>query len=179
MGRGGNRSVIGGPGSRLCRRGSYISRILHIMTRHLNFRLDRGAFRACKVLAAALLMIPMCALGGTFGTVVAIRGHAADIALDERRGVLYVANFGANRIEVMSLAKHTIGTSINVAPQPGSMALSPDGQFLLIAHFGNFQSPSSPKNALTLINLATNGKQTFTLGDPPLGVAFGTDGRAL
>ena len=106
------------------------------MTRHFNFRLDRGAFRASKVLAAALLMIPMCALGGTFGTVVAIRGHAADIALDERRGVLYVANFGANRIEVMSLAKHTIGTSINVAPQPGSMALSPDGQFLLIAHFG-------------------------------------------
>ena len=33
----------------------------------------------------------------TFGTVVPIGGEAADIALDETRGVLYIANFTANR----------------------------------------------------------------------------------
>ena len=88
------------------------------------------------------------AWGGTFGKVVAIGGHASDLALDEARGVLYVANFTANRIEVMSLADHSIQTSMNVAPQPGSIALSPDGRYLVVAHFGNFVAPNTPRNAL-------------------------------
>jgi hypothetical protein len=46
--------------------------------------------------------------GATFGTAVAIGGHASDIALDERRAVLYIANFTANRIEVMSLASNSV-----------------------------------------------------------------------
>jgi uncharacterized protein (TIGR03437 family) len=117
---------------------------------------------------------------GTFGTVVAIGGEAADVALDQSRGVLYIANFTANRIEVMSLATNTIQTSINVAPQPGSISLSPDAHWLLVAHFGNNTAPQSPANALTLIDLtANNSKQTIALGNPPLGVAFGLDDKAL
>lgn len=115
----------------------------------------------------------------TFGTVVPIGGHASDIALDEARGVLYIANFTANRVEVMSTADRMIRTSINVSPQPGSLALSPDGQFLVIAHFGNFQTPSAPNNVLTVINLNGNSRQTFALANPPLGVAFGSDDKAL
>lgn len=111
--------------------------------------------------------------------MVAIGGHAADLALDEARRVLYVANFTANRIEVMSLADGRIQTSINVAPNPGSLALSPDGRHLVITHYGNFQAPSSPTNALTIIDLASGGRQTFAMGTPPLGVAFGIDGLAL
>ena len=120
------------------------------------------------------------ALAGTFGKVVPIGGAAADLALDEARGVLYVANFTANRIEVMSLATNTIRTSINVAAQPGSLALSPDGRWLLVAHFGNRAAPGTPSNSLTLIDLsANNARQTFALGNSPLGVAFGIDNRAL
>ncbi|HZT31496.1 MAG TPA: hypothetical protein VFA33_16525 [Bryobacteraceae bacterium] len=133
-------------------------------------------FRAAFV--ALLLSIP--AWPATFGTVVPIGGHAADIALDEARGVLYIANFTANRIELLSLSDHAIRSSMNVAPQPGALALSPDGQFLLIAHFANFQPPGTPANALTVVNLNAPGtRQTFTLGSPPLGVAFGNDGLAL
>ncbi len=135
----------------------------------------RMALGACFVLAGP----GEHAWGGTFGKVVAIGGHAADLALDEGRGVLYVANFTANRVEVMSLASGSIQTSMNVAPQPGSLALSPDGRFLLVAHFANFQTPGTPNNALTVIDLNTGGKQTFALGFPPLGVAFGIDDRAL
>ena len=69
------------------------------------------------VLAASLAA---AAWGGTFGTVVSIGGEAADLALDETRGVLYIANFTANRIDVMSLATNTVQTSINVAAQPSS-----------------------------------------------------------
>jgi uncharacterized protein (TIGR03437 family) len=127
----------------------------------------------------AMVCAAEVAAGGTFGKVVAIGGQGSDLALDESRGVLYIANFTANRIEVMSLADYTIASSINVAPQPSSMALSPDNRFLVVTHFGNFAAPGSPNNSLTVIDLNSNGKQTFALGNPPLGVAFGIDGRAL
>ena len=119
------------------------------------------------------------ASAGTLGKVVAIGGHASDLALDEARGVLYVANFTANRIEVVSLTGLAVQTSINVPPQPGALALSPDGNYLVVAHYGNFQAPNTPRNALTVIRLGTGEKQTFVLGNPPLGVAFGLDNRAL
>ena len=116
---------------------------------------------------------------GTFGKVVPIGGHAADLALDEARGVLYVANFTANRVEVVSLADGSIKTSLNVAPQPGSLALSADGRYLVVTHFGNYKPPASPTNALTVIDLTSNGRRTYALGNAPLGVAFGIDNLAL
>lgn len=116
---------------------------------------------------------------GTLGRVVPIGGQGADLALDESRGVLYIANYTANRIEVMSLANQTIQTSINVPAQPSSVALSPDGKYLVIAHFGNFAAPASSSNGLTVIDLETNARQTFAMGTAPLGVAFGLDNRAL
>lgn len=119
------------------------------------------------------------ASGAPFGRVIEIGGHAADLALDERRGLLYVANFGANRIEVISLANYAVATSMNVAPQPASLALSPDGRYLVVAHFANYASPASRANALTVIDLETRGRQTFALGAPPLGVAFAIHGQAL
>src|ERR1035437_6412638 len=88
-------------------------------------------------LVAALASAVTPSVAATFGTVVPIGGHASDIALDESRGVLYIANFTANRIEVMSTADYSIHTSMNVAPQPGALSLSPDSKFLLVVHFGN------------------------------------------
>jgi uncharacterized protein (TIGR03437 family) len=125
------------------------------------------------------VLIAAAALGATFGTVVPIGGQASDIALDEARGVLYIANFTANTIEVMTLANNNIQTSINVNPQPSSISVSPDDHWLLIAHYGNNGSGSST-NALTLIDLTNNySKQVIALGNPPLGVAFGMDDNAL
>ena len=128
------------------------------------------------ILAASLAG---AAWGGTFGSVVSIGGEASDLALDETRGVLYIADFTGNQIDVMSLATNTIVTSINVAAQPSSISLSPNGQYLVATNFGNAASPGSPSNALTVINLTTQGVQTFSLGNPPIGVAFGADGLAL
>lgn len=126
------------------------------------------------------LLLVAAASAGTFGKVVVIGGHAADLALDEGRGRLYIANFGANRIEIMSLASRSLEpASMNVAPQPASLALSPDGRYLVVTHYGNFQAPGSSSNALTVIDLETNDRKTFAMGNPPLGVAFGIDGLAL
>src|SRR5277367_3118496 len=124
-----------------------------------------------KILLAATLAAPVWA--GTFGTVVSIGGEAADVALDETRGVLYIANFTANRIDVMSLATNTIQTSINVGAQPSSISLSPDGHYLVATNFGNAAAPGSPSNSLTVIDLTNQGTQTFSPGNAPLGVAFG------
>jgi uncharacterized protein (TIGR03437 family) len=125
------------------------------------------------------LSIGVAAGSGKFGKVVAIGGAAADIALDESRGYLYIANFTANRIEEMSLANYTIRTSINVPSQPSSLTLSPDNRYLVIGHYGNAASSGTAGNALTVIDLDSGGKQTFVLANPPLGVQFGIDGRAL
>jgi uncharacterized protein (TIGR03437 family) len=127
----------------------------------------------------AAIALAGAALGGTFGTIVPIGGQASDIALDEARGVLYIANFAANRIEVMKTSDLSIPQSINVNPLPGSIALSRDGQFLLVAHYGNFKPPATLDAALTLINLRTNTRQTLSLPAAPLAVAFGADGLAL
>ena len=134
----------------------------------------------CLILTAfaALLSSSPC-VAASFGTVAPIGGHASDIALDESRGVLYIANFTANRIEVMSTADYSIRTSMNVAPQPGALSLSPDSKFLLVAHYGSLAAADPSKNAITLINLNDNTRQTFSTGDTPLGLAFIADGRCF
>jgi uncharacterized protein (TIGR03437 family) len=123
--------------------------------------------------------ITAAAWGGTFGTVVSIGGQASDIALDEPRGVLYISNFTANQIEVMSLQNNTIQTSYNVAAQPSALALSPDDHWLVVCHYGNAAPPASSSNALTIIDLTSGNQQVFSLASPPLGAAFGIDGLAL
>lgn len=138
---------------------------------------NRSIIALCVWLPATLLSA--AGWSATFGTPVPLGGHAADLALDERRGVLYVANFTANRVDVVSLADHTVQNSMNVSPQPGSLALSPDGRYLVVTHFGNFKEPSSESHALTVIDLETRGRQTYALGAPGLGVAFGANGLAL
>jgi len=115
----------------------------------------------------------------SFGTVVPIGGTASDICLDEGRGVLYIANLGGSTIQVMSLADNTIHSSMNVAPNPISMSLSPDGQYLLVAHYGNWTVPDPNKNLITLIHLSDHTSVTYNTFDPPLGVAFVYSGQAL
>ncbi|MGD0200642.1 MAG: hypothetical protein ABSD27_07835 [Bryobacteraceae bacterium] len=104
---------------------------------------------------------------------------ASDLALDEARGVVYVANFTANRIDVISLQTKRLTDSINVPPQPSSLALSPDGRYLLVTHLSNFKPPLTPYNGLTILNLSTSTQQKLTFASPPMGVAFGYDGLAL
>jgi hypothetical protein len=65
----------------------------------MEFRMLRKS--TILALAGSLLTMGAAYGAGTLGQVVPIGGAAADVALDEARGKLYVANFTANRIEVM------------------------------------------------------------------------------
>jgi uncharacterized protein (TIGR03437 family) len=117
-----------------------------------------------KILKCALsLCLVSAAWAGTFGKVVPIGGHASDIAVDERRGVVYVSNFTANRIEVMSMANETLATPMEVALQPASLALSPDNRYLVVAHY----------------DLDGNVRQHLVIGPRVLAVAFGGSPLAL
>src|SRR6266498_2852485 len=61
----------------------------YFMTRRFGFRTLSGGILA--------LVMSTTGWAGVFGRVVPIGGNASDIALDESRGVLYIANFTANR----------------------------------------------------------------------------------
>ena len=49
----------------------------------------------------------------------------------------------------------------------------------MVVHYGNFTSAASTSNLITVIHLADNSRQTFSTGDPPLGVAFIATGQAM
>jgi DNA-binding beta-propeller fold protein YncE len=132
------------------------------------------------ILACSLAALP--ATAATFGKVVSIGGHAADIALDEGRGVLYIANYTSSRIDVMSTTDFTIGRSISVPAYPGGVAMSPNGRYLLVTHYASTAGStlSQPgQNAITVIDLTNNAKRTYGVSSGPVGAAFGIDGLAL
>ncbi|MDX2268352.1 MAG: hypothetical protein NW208_09610 [Bryobacter sp.] len=144
----------------------------------VNYR-QNALMSVVVTLMSALCWMVHPASGATFGSRVVISGQTADLALDERRGVVYVANFTANRIEVVSMQSASIVTSFNVAPQPGSLSVSPDGRYLVIAHYGNSAEGITPRNAITIVDLDQNQRQTLSISSVPLSVAFGVDGKAL
>jgi uncharacterized protein (TIGR03437 family) len=126
-------------------------------------------------MTAAVSVAPLAA--ATFGTVVPITGHAADLALDEARGKLYIANFTANRIDVLSTSDNIVHSSINIAAQPGSVTLSRDGRFLVATNYVNPTAAAPNSSMLTVIDLTTNARQTFSTGDPALGASFFSAGN--
>lgn len=118
-------------------------------------------------------------LAATFGTVVPIGGHGSDLALDERRGLLYVANFTANRIEVMSTWDKTLRTPIPVAAQPASIALSPNGRYLVVAHYAKWVSGVTASPSITVLDLDAGTRRNIAMASSPLAVAFGAASTAL
>ncbi len=129
------------------------------------------------LLGAAALGTPSAAAAATFGKLVVIGGSASDIALDESRGNLYIADFGASVINVMSLADNSIHSQINVAAQPAALSISPDGQYLIAASYSSATVNKNGLNGVTLIRLSDRTQQTFSTGDGAIGVSFYLDAQ--
>jgi uncharacterized protein (TIGR03437 family) len=117
----------------------------------------------------------------TFGTVIPIPGQISDIALDNRRGVVYAANFTANRIEQISMGTRSLGSSIHVAPQPSSLAVSSDGHYLVVGHYAASATADVSSAGLSVVDLnAGNSVRPVSLGGASvLAVAFGNGSQAL
>ena len=126
------------------------------------------------VLLAALSVVVSCAqvAAATFGTPVVIGGHAADLALDERRGLLYIANFAGRRIDRMSTADNTLRSPIPMTThgESGSLALSPDNHYLVVTNYDNcglcdfLQGSTIP--TVTVIDLDAGSQKTCVV--PPV-----------
>src|ERR1035438_10358117 len=120
--------------------------------------------------------------GANFGSVVVIGGHASDLALDEGRGQLYIANFAGRRIDVMSTTDNTLRTPIPMTTQgeSGSMALSPDGRYLVVANYADCPAvggcsylSGSTTPYLTIVDLVANVESVLPIPNSsiPLSVA--------
>ena len=136
-----------------------------------------------RKLLLATLGIAAASIGAaqpaTFGIRVPIGGEATDLAIDQPRGVLYIDNFTASRIDRMNLATFQLQAPIQVDPNPVAMALSPDRRWLLVAHYDNPKTGTPTNNHLTLLDLMLGARKTLALPEPPLAVSFGADGQAL
>ena len=81
---------------------------------------------------SALFCLGGAAHAATFGKSVPVRGTVSDLALDEGRGRLYIANLSAGRIEVMNTSSYTLESPLLVPRPPSAVTLSPDGHYLVV-----------------------------------------------
>jgi len=126
------------------------------------------------------------AWAGNFGTVVPINGTVSDVALDERRNVVWAANFSAFRVEQVSIASQSLLTPRIVPMPPSTVAISPNRRFLLV---GEYQKPdpaelstnpfAAGSGGYTLFDLDANLRYDVNLNAPVLSVAFGADNNAI
>lgn len=126
----------------------------------------------------ALSGISGTALCATFGRSVPIRGTVSDLALDEGRGRLYIANLSAGRIEVMDTSSHTLQSPLPVPRPPSAVTLSPGGHYLVVGEYDNFDAAPA-KGGVTIFNLDAGSNQDVALPDPVLAAAFGAGSQAL
>jgi hypothetical protein len=117
----------------------------------------------------------------TFGKVVPIRGAVSDIALDEMRGRLYIANFSAGQIDVMDTSDQTVETLLVTRSPISSIALSPDKRYLVVGHYKNFPDlPANPTpGGLAIYDLDRQTWWPVHLDSPVLSVAFGKGSKCL
>jgi len=122
----------------------------------------------------------------SFGTVVPVHGTVSDIALDERRNVVWAANLSAYRVEQIDIASKSLLAPLTVPMPPSAVALSPDHRFLLV---GEYQKPDPAElstdpfakgtGGYTLFDLDAHLRYNVNLNSPVLAVAFGGDGTAV
>ena len=111
----------------------------------------------CGVL---VLLSALSCWGASFDTVVPVNGAVSDIALDERRNVVWAANFGAYRVEQVDIATRTLLTPLTVPMPPSAVALSPNRRFLVV---GEYQKPDPALLSTNPFAPETGGYTLFDL----------------
>ncbi len=106
----------------------------------------------CSV--ALVLCFTAASLTATFGTIVPIRGHVSDIALDEGRGVVLCGQFHRESHRGDIHGQPLVAVAIQLQPFPldftwlafPTLALSPDGRYLVV---GQYVFTTPPPTACT------------------------------
>ena len=121
-----------------------------------------------------LLVVLLCVMAAdtwaaTVGRLVPLRGSISDVAVDDRRQLVYAANFTANRVEVFSSVDFSPRPSLVVAETPYTLGLSRSGRFLIVGHF---------LGGMTIFDFDGNQRRNLTYPELVLAVAFGVDETA-
>jgi uncharacterized protein (TIGR03437 family) len=123
-----------------------------------------------RSLAVVLLSVVFASAGfaGTIGTVIPVVGQVTGMVHDPARGVVYLANPLRNQVDIYSVSLRRLNGSITAGLQPGSLALSPDGNTLYVANLGSL--------SVSAINLSNQLSNEYLLGSRPDAIAVGNDG---
>src|SRR5690349_15781471 len=78
--------------------------------------------------------VPFGVSGNTFGIVNPLSGTPSDLLLDEGRGLLYLVNSNANRVDVYDYVNRKQNGPIAVGTFPLSAAISPDGKYMYVSN---------------------------------------------
>lgn len=117
-------------------------------------------------------------LAATFGQLIPLHGHISEMALDEPRGAIYAANFTAGEVDIVSTSSNQLVSSLVLGGQPSGLAMSADGQFLVVTNYNSFGGVAT-LSSVSVVNLNDLSRQSYAMSNPPLGVAFGSDGAAV
>lgn len=144
-------------------------------------RVKTGVLRMTILTWLVALFLATAAGAATFGEVVTIGGHVADVAFDQRRNVLYIANFGAQRIDVLAAEDNSLRDPIRIQANPGNLAISPGGRYLLIGQYDELEGEEEGigQPAITILDLDAGLRRTISLESSPLAMAFGNSPEAL
>jgi uncharacterized protein (TIGR03437 family) len=132
----------------------------------------------CRVLLQFLALgalLSVCgrfASAATIGTVVPVVGQVADLVYDTTRNLVYLANANRNDVEIYSVDGRRLLGSVQTGLQPGSLAISPDGDTLYVANIGSL--------TISAINLNfQRSVADFAVGSRPDSIAVGSDGKIV
>jgi YVTN family beta-propeller protein len=123
-------------------------------------------------IALVLCFLASSAFAANIGTVVPVIGTVADLIYDSARNVVYLANSTGNRVEIYSVDGARLIGSIQTGLQPGSLALSPDGNTLYVANLGSL--------SVSVVSLISQQVVTdYPIGSRPDAIAIGNDGKVV
>ena len=147
------------------------------------YRLRQIVLVLCVLIGGALWS-PAHAQNNTFGSVIPLPGHIDEVIMDEARGLVYGINFSAGRVEIVSMATNQRVSSFLASTSSNALvaaSMSMDNQYLVVAEVSVLPGlPGTAGGALIVINLNDPAdRRTVTMSEQPLGLAFGSAGRAL
>ena len=123
-------------------------------------------------IALVLCFLASSAFAANIGTVVPVIGTVADLVYDSARNVVYLANSTGNRVEIYSVDGARLIGNIQTGLQPGSLALSPDGNTLYVANLGSL--------SVSVVSLISQQVVTdYPIGSRPDAIAVGNDGKVV
>jgi len=134
---------------------------------------SRSCSRRIVLMIVVLLLVTVGRVSAAnIGTVVPVVGQLADLAYDAQRGLVYLANFTENSVNIYSVGSGGLIGSIPVGQGPSGLAMSPDGQKLYVANSGSL--------SVSIVDL--NQRQvtgSYSVSSTPNAVAMGSDGLLL